>query len=116
MTQKTVILLTDDLDGSEAVETVTFGLDGQSYEIDLSEENAADLRERVSEWSQHARKGGGRAGARGAPRPRSSTPPASALKEDVAAIREWARNAGHEVSPRGRIAQKIREAYHAAMG
>ena len=116
MTQKTVILLTDDLDGSDADETVTFGLDGQSYEIDLSEENAADLRERVDEWSQHARKAGGRAGARGVPRPRSSTPPPSALKEDVAEIREWARSAGHQVSPRGRIAQKIREAYHAAVG
>ena len=115
MAQRTIVLMTDDLDGSEAVETVTFGLDGESYEIDLSEENAADLRECVSQWSQHARKAGGRAGARGAPRPRPSTPSASALKEDVTAIREWARNAGHEVSPRGRIAQKIREAYHAAM-
>jgi hypothetical protein len=115
MTKKTVILLSDDLDGSEAAETVTFGLDGATYEIDLNEAHASDLRGRIAEWSQHARKAGGRAGNRGVPRPRSSTPPASALKEDANAIREWARSAGHEVSHRGRIAQKIRDAYHAAM-
>ena len=107
----------DDLDGeSEAAETVSFALDGTQYEIDLSGENASRLRGAVLEWSQHARKVGGPAGTRGLPRPRSSTPPSSALRDEANAIRAWARSAGHTVSERGRIAQKIRDAYHAAMG
>src|SRR4051812_25909685 len=110
MAQRTIVLMTDDLDGeSEAVETVRFALDGTQYEIDLSEENASRLREAFTEWSHHARKIGGRAGARrSAPQPRRSS-------EDTQGIRDWARGAGYEVSPRGRIAQKIRDAYRTAM-
>ena len=68
MAQRTILELLDDLDPEQvAAETVSFGLDGQSYDIDLTEDHAADLRESVSEWSQHARKAGGRAGSRGAP-------------------------------------------------
>ena len=114
MAQRTVIELLDDLDGeSEAVETVAFGLDGRDYEIDLSEENAARLREALREWTPHARKTG-RAGSRASG---SSVPRARRSAEgDTTAIREWAKGAGYEVSTRGRIAAKIREAYRAAMG
>ena len=44
MAQKVQVLLVDDLDGGEATETVAFSLDGNSYEIDLSSENASKLR------------------------------------------------------------------------
>jgi len=44
MAQKVQVLLVDDLDGGEAEETVSFGIDGATYEIDLSGENAAKLR------------------------------------------------------------------------
>ena len=112
MAQRTIVLLADDLDGeSEASETVSFALDGTSYEIDLSEENASRLREAFTEWTPHARKIGGRAGTR-----RSSTPSPRRSTEDTQGIRDWARGAGYQVSPRGRIAQKIRDAYRAAMG
>jgi hypothetical protein len=115
MAQRTIVELLDDLDGeSEAAETVSFGLDGQAYEIDLTEEHAQDLRGRILEFSQHARKVGGRAAS--VPRPRSSTPPDSALKESAHAVREWARAAGYEVNGRGRISRAIRDAYRAAKG
>lgn len=44
MARKTQVLLVDDIDGSDATNTVTFGLDGVSYEIDLNEDNARQLR------------------------------------------------------------------------
>ena len=80
MAQKVNIVLVDDLDGTEATETVTFGLDGTTYEIDLNDANAAALREALSGYVGHARKvtGGSRRGrkARGAgvvrPTPRTS--------------------------------------------
>ena len=50
MAQKVNIVLVDDIDGSEATETVTFGLDGTSYEIDLNDANAARLREAMAEF------------------------------------------------------------------
>ena len=37
MAKKTVVLLEDDIDGSEATETLSFALDGSEYEIDLNE-------------------------------------------------------------------------------
>ena len=62
MAQKVNIVLVDDLDGTEATETVSFGLDGTTYEIDLNDANAAALREALSGYVGHARKvtGGGR--------------------------------------------------------
>lgn len=44
MAKRTVVTLTDDLDGGPAEETITFGLDGEVYEIDLSEPHAEQLR------------------------------------------------------------------------
>jgi len=55
MMQKTVTTLLDDLDGSEAHETVVFSIDGKTYEIDLSEKNAAALRKAVAKFVEAAR-------------------------------------------------------------
>ena len=60
MAQKTQVILVDDVDGSEANQTVTFALDGVSYEIDLNDEHAAALRESLEEWIGKARRTGGR--------------------------------------------------------
>ena len=60
MAQKVVVSLVDDLDSSEADETVEFGLDGATYEIDLSDANAAALRDRLADYVAHARRSGGR--------------------------------------------------------
>ncbi|WP_110208423.1 histone-like nucleoid-structuring protein Lsr2 [Nocardioides daejeonensis] len=106
MAQKVNIVLVDDIDGSEADETITFGLDGTSYEIDLNSANAEKLREALAPYVGHARKvgGGRRAGRRAAT---SSGPSA-------ADVRDWARSNGYEVSDRGRVPAEVREAYNAA--
>ena len=60
MAQKVQVLLVDDLDGGEASETVSFSLDGTTYEIDLSSDNAGKLRKDFQSYIDHARKGGRR--------------------------------------------------------
>lgn len=108
MAQRVQVLLVDDLDGSDAEETVTFGLDGVTYEIDLNEENAAQLRDELATWIGHARRAGGRRTTRTAGRSKAAT------GGDTAAVREWARSEGYTVSDRGRISAEIREAYEKA--
>lgn len=112
MARKVQTLLIDDINGEEATETVIFGLDGVSYEIDLTDENAAALRESISEWTGHARRSGGGRSRRGggAARGRSNG------SLDTQAVRTWARNNGHEVSDRGRISAKVLSAYESAHG
>ncbi|ARD42409.1 histone-like nucleoid-structuring protein Lsr2 [Actinomyces gaoshouyii] len=105
MAQKTQIILVDDIDQSAASQTVTFGLDGVTYEIDLNDEHAAALRESIEEWSSKARRVSGRRNVRR----RGSSSSAETQK-----IREWARSQGMEVSDRGRIPAPIREAYNQA--
>ena len=58
MAQKTIVQLIDDLDGGQAAETINFGLDGAHYEIDLSEDNAAALRDVLAPYIAHARRSG----------------------------------------------------------
>lgn len=110
MAQKIHIVLEDDLDGSEATETVTFGLDGTTYEIDLNDKNAAKLRDALAAYIGHGRKVGAaprRGGARKAAAAAGSGPSA---KE----IRDWARENGYDVPDRGRVSADVRSAYDAA--
>jgi hypothetical protein len=100
--------LVDDLDGSEADETVTFALAGRQYEIDLSGENAARLRDSLASFVAAARRGG--SGRQSSATARSARPAASD-REHTAAVREWARQNGHEISDRGRIPHSVLEAY-----
>ena len=104
MAQKVQILLVDDLDGSEATETVSFGLDGTSYEIDLNEKNAGKLRDALSGYVGHARKV--TAGSRRARRSAAAVNGPSARE-----IRDWARDNGLDVPDRGRVPASVREAY-----
>ena len=60
MAQQTTVRFVDDLDGSEAVGTVTFSLENRAYEIDLSDENTDKLHEALAPFIEHARKAGGR--------------------------------------------------------
>ena len=110
MAQKVQVILVDDVDGGEASETVTFALDGVTYEIDLSEKNAAKLRDSLSSWVGHGRRVGGRASARRQGRARAGG------SKDTAAVREWARQNGHQVNDRGRVPARVLEAYRAANG
>lgn len=107
MAQKVNIILVDDIDGSEADETLTFALDGTTYEIDLNDANAAALREAMSGYVGHARKvsGGARRGRKAA---------GSSSASNTKDVREWARGQGMEVSERGRISADIQQAYDAA--
>lgn len=107
MARKTQVILTDDVDGSEASQTVSFGLDGVAYEIDLNDGHAEQLREQLETWISNGRRVGGRRTA-GTRRTTDGDP------ERTARIREWARENGHEVSDRGRIARSVIEAYDAA--
>jgi hypothetical protein len=111
--QKVTVSLIDDLDGDKADETVEFGLDGKSYEIDLSSSNAEKLRDALASYVAAARRPGGRrrggavatANAAAARRP-------SVDREQNQAIRDWARKRGMKVSDRGRIPADVLEAYH----
>ncbi|MBE7249229.1 MAG: Lsr2 family protein [Actinomycetospora chiangmaiensis] len=122
MAQRTTVSLVDDLDQSEADETVEFGVDGATYEIDLSETNASKLRGALADYVAHARRLSGRRRAgRSAARSASASPGASRPtgratvdREQNQAIREWARRQGMTVSERGRIPAEITEAYHKA--
>ncbi len=113
MAQRVNVVLVDDLDGSEAVETVNFGLDGASYEIDLSTDNAAKLRDALAVYVGHGRRTGGRrkgAGQGSAASSRSGGAAGPAASE----IRAWARENGFDVPERGRVSSEVREAFLAA--
>ena len=109
MAQQVQVQLIDDLDGSEAVETVTFALDGVGYELDLSARNAEKLRSALAKYVASARRvRSTRRGRNGSGRGSKS----SAV--DLATVREWARANGFDVSDRGRVAGEVLDAYHAA--
>src|SRR5215213_2239381 len=106
MAQKVTVLLVDDIDGGSADETVSFSLDGVSYEIDLSTKNAKTFRDALAQYVGQARRVGGRS-ARGTRR-------GGGGDNRTAEIREWARKNGHKVNERGRIPAAVVEAYDKA--
>ena len=109
MARKVQVILSDDLDDSiSADETVTFELDGTTYEIDLSKKNAAKLRDALSGYVGAARRVSGRRGGAGRARGRGRS------ASDSADIRAWAKENGYEVSERGRISAEVRAAYNEA--
>ena len=109
MAQVTEVRLVDDLDGGNADESVDFTVDNKRYQMDLSEKNAARLREILAPFIAAARRAGGSTTTR----TRRSTTAArpSGAGAETAAIREWAGANGFSVSARGRIAASVREAY-----
>jgi len=94
------------MDGSPDAETLTFGLNGVTYEIDLSEANRAKLSAAFAPFIAAGRRSS-RGGRRRAGRP-------GAERVDRAAVRAWAREAGLAVSERGRISADIMRQYEAA--
>ena len=103
--QRVITELVDDIDGTKAEETVSFAIDGIEYEIDLSKQNASNLRKGLDEYVSKGRRTGGRA-KRG---PAKGRPGAD--KGDTGAIRDWARAHGLKVSSRGRIPADVAQAY-----
>jgi hypothetical protein len=108
MAQHVQVVLVDDIDGGDATETVSFALDGIGYEIDLSDKNAARLRDALATWVGHARRAGGRSG------PRRGRSRAASNGGDLTAMREWGRKNGFKVSDRGRISAELQAAYRKA--
>jgi nucleoid-associated protein Lsr2 len=105
---RTIVEVTDDLDGSKADETIQFTIDGTSFEIDLSTAHAKDLRNALEPYMKAGRKRGGR---------RDGRRRAGSVTRDqsqIAAIRDWAKTHGLKVSDRGRISAEVQEAYNAA--
>ncbi|WP_274560291.1 histone-like nucleoid-structuring protein Lsr2 [Streptomyces spiramyceticus] len=101
MAQRVVVTLSDDIDGGDAAETVTFGLDGKSYEIDLNPANAKKLRTALEPFVEAGRK-------------QSKSGKAyrhTAVAPHPAAVRAWARSHQMDVPARGRIPKKVYEAF-----
>lgn len=103
MAQRTVITLEDDIDGGPADETVTFGLDGSTYEIDLTSANADKLRGVLYDYTAKARRLGKATGKAGK---RSSG-------VNNAEIRDWARSNGIDVPERGRLPKSVIDQFEA---
>ena len=118
MAQQVNVKFVDDLDGSDAAATVSFGLDGTVYEIDLSDDNAAKLRDSLAVFVGAARRSGGSAttGSRRTQKMAASSGrrPQPLDRDQTAAIRAWARQNGHQVSDRGRISKTVFGAFQAA--
>ena len=103
--------IVDDLDGTtENVEKVQFSLDGSNFEIDLSAENAARLRDKLARFIEAGHRVQGQ--KRGIRKQVITTGATS--REHTQAIRHWAKDNGYQVSERGRIPSTIREAFEAA--
>jgi hypothetical protein len=107
MASRTIVELTDDVDGKPAAETLRFGLDCREHEIDLSVKNAKALRKDLEPWAAAARRVSGRRATRGA---------ASRVETGVdnAAVRAWAASNGIELSARSRLPKDVIEQYRAA--
>jgi len=110
MAQKVLVEILDDIDGSAAAQTVQFGLDGVTYEIDLSDENASALRDELARYIGAGRRIGGRK-VRVATGQSTTT---ASDRERNQQIRSWANANGYEVSERGRLSSEVVSAYEQA--
>lgn len=105
MAQRVQVVLTDDIDGSPADETVTFGLDGVTYEIDLTKKNAAALRKALEQYVSVSRRVGTKTKKAGN---RSNV-------SNAKHMREWLKANGHpDLGERGRIPADLVAKYEAA--
>jgi hypothetical protein len=105
MAKSVSVVITDDLDGSPDAETVSFTIDGHSYEIDLGQKNLAKLQKSLQPFMDAGRRTAYRRAARG----RAVSP-----RIDRAAVRAWANAQGMKVSERGRISADVLRQYEDA--
>jgi hypothetical protein len=105
VTRKVQVVVQDDIDGGEPAQTVYFALDGTAYEIDLTEQNAAALRNALAPWIAAARQ----ASTEQIPEPRSK----AGSSFEAVDIRRWAKENDIPVSDRGRISVDLRTRYSA---
>lgn len=117
MARKVQVILSDDLDENlSADETVTFGLDGVNFEIDLADKHAQEMRDTLARYVHAGRKVGkvGKVARAAGTRGSRAGAPRAVAGGQTGAIREWARGRGIEISGRGRIPVTVAEAYAAA--
>ncbi len=119
MAQRVQVLLTCDLDDEdvEAVETVTFGTEGATYEIEMCQQHLDEYHNWMQDYVARGRKVGGARRARSRHGSTSASPRRgrrASGDKGVPSIREWARANGFQVSSRGRIPYEARNAYDAA--
>jgi len=107
MSKRVSVIITDDLDGSENAETVSFGSGDVTCEVDLGKKNRARLEQALAPFMEAGRRVPGGGGRRRASRPGGSS-------ADRADVRAWARTAGLKASERGRISSDIMRQYEAA--
>ena len=110
MAKQTTVTITDDLDGSTNAKEVSFSLNGRSWLIDLSAKNRAALEKALKPYIAKATEQSRRSSRGKAVRPSSR----AKSRTNLAAVREWAKNNGHQVSDRGRISADVLKAYDAA--
>ena len=108
MASRTQVILEDDLDGGPADKTMTFALQGTSYEIDLNNKNAQKLIKTLEPYTSAARRTGGRRSGS------SRSTHSGAGHEQLAKMRTWGKANGYKVSERGRVSAELQQAYHAA--
>jgi Lsr2 len=116
MASRTTVTLVDDLDGTEAEHSVSFGLEGVDYEIDLSSINAQGLREALAPYTAAARRTGGRRATRSPVASRAASNGNGSpvrTRSASAEIRAWAVGHGVTLAGRGRIPARIIEAFEA---
>lgn len=106
MAKSISLVISEDLDGSEGTETVNFGVDGVTYETDLSEKNRAKLDKAFASFIEHGR--------RVTQRQRRAETGLSNSRVDRAAVRAWAKGNGLKISGRGRISAEVLKQYGAA--
>jgi len=108
MGKRQVVTITDDINGSEGAQTVTFAYAGRNYEIDLGEKNKAKLEKALEPFIRAARKAGGPT------RPSARKASGSPLSVDLNAVRAWATEQGLEVAKRGPLAKTVLDAFRQA--
>ncbi|MCA0306476.1 MAG: Lsr2 family protein [Actinobacteria bacterium] len=108
MAKRVQVIHTDDIDGSEAAETIAFALDGINYSIDLSTENAKKLRDAFAPFIAAGERDRNSSARRAGSSRRKSSGTAATD------IRAWAAAQGMQVSARGRVSAEVREAYERA--
>ncbi len=120
MARTTIVQLTDDIDGSEADQTVELSYRGKSYSLDLNDKNASELDDVLAPYIAAAQKAGGVQSRAGSPSSRSggtrqrSSSDSTTTGPDPKDVRRWAEANGVQVSARGRIPASIIEQYQAA--
>jgi hypothetical protein len=114
MAQKVIRQFVDDIDGSQAERTFSFAVDGTNYEIDLSSENIQEFNEAIAGFVESARRVKVKGDGRRDRKTSSLDSGTGRSREQIQAVRQWARQHGHSISNRGRIPASVQHAFDQA--